>query len=48
MPAAYEHVRDSYIAHGYSIKDAKRMAAMWYNAHHKIKNPWNKEKKRKK
>jgi hypothetical protein len=35
MPAQYEHIRDSYIAAGKSAKEAKKLAAMTYNAHRK-------------
>lgn len=35
MPKQYEHIRDSYIASGKSEKEAKRLAAMTYNAHRK-------------
>lgn len=35
MPAQYEHIRDSYEAAGKSAKEAKRLAAMTYNAHRK-------------
>lgn len=48
MPKAYERVRDAYLRNGASLEQAKKLAAMWWNAHHKIKNPWTKEKKRKK
>lgn len=33
MPRQYEHIRDSYEARGKSPKEAKRLAAMTYNAH---------------
>lgn len=35
MPAQYEHIRDSYEAAGKSVKEAKKLAAMTYNAHRK-------------
>lgn len=35
MPAKYEHIRDSYEAAGKSAKEAKRLAAMTYNAQRK-------------
>ena len=35
MPAAYEHIRDSYVAAGKPLSLAKRLAAMTYNAHRK-------------
>ena len=35
MPAQYEHIRDSYLASGKSEKEAKKLAAMTYNAHRK-------------
>ena len=35
MPAKYEHIRDSYEAAGKSAKEAKKLAAMTYNAQRK-------------
>lgn len=35
MPRQYEHIRDSYEAAGKSVKEAKKLAAMTYNAHRK-------------
>lgn len=34
MPKQYEHIRDSYIRRGKSVKEAKKLAAMTYNARH--------------
>lgn len=47
MPKAYEAVRDSYRKRGVPLKRAKKLAAMWWNAHHSRKNPWLHEKRRK-
>jgi hypothetical protein len=33
MPAQYERIRDSYLRAGKPKKEAKRLAAMTYNAH---------------
>lgn len=35
MPAKYEKIRDSYIARGKSVKEAKRLGAMTYNSQRK-------------
>jgi hypothetical protein len=35
MPKQYEDIRDSYVARGKPLKEAKRLAAMTYNAHRK-------------
>ena len=35
MPKKYEHIRDSYMGAGKSEKEAKRLAAMTYNAQRK-------------
>lgn len=35
MPAQYEKIRNSYEAAGKSVKEAKKLAAMTYNAHRK-------------
>lgn len=35
MPAQYEHIRDSYVAKGVPLKEAKTIAAKTYNAHRK-------------
>lgn len=34
MPKQYEDIRDSYLKRGKSLKEAKRLAAMTYNARH--------------
>jgi len=39
LPAQYEHIRDSYEAAGKSAKEAKKLAAMTYNAHRKPGTP---------
>lgn len=33
MPKQYEEIRDSYVRRGKSLKEAKKLAAMTYNAH---------------
>lgn len=35
MPEKYERIRDSYIARGKSVKEARRLGAMTYNAQRK-------------
>lgn len=35
MPAGYEKIRDEMVAKGMSLKEAKKHAAMIWNAHHK-------------
>lgn len=35
MPAQYEAIRDSLVKKGYSLKNAKKHAAMIYNSKHK-------------
>lgn len=35
MPKQYEEIRDSYLKRGKGEKEAKRLAAMTYNAHRK-------------
>ncbi len=35
IPAQYEHIRDSYLKAGKSPAEAKKLAAMTYNAHRK-------------
>ena len=35
MPLQYEKIRDSYERRGKSVKEAKKLAAMTYNAHRK-------------
>ena len=48
MPKQYERVRDSYRERGKSLKEAKRLAAMFWNSHNKDDpNPWLREKRRK-
>lgn len=34
MPKQYEEIRDSYVRRGKSLKEAKKLAAMTYNARH--------------
>jgi hypothetical protein len=35
MPLGYEHIKDKFISSGMSDKEAKKHAAMIWNAHHK-------------
>jgi hypothetical protein len=35
MPKQYEEIRDSYIKSGKPVEEAKKLAAMTYNAHRK-------------